>query len=220
MASTDCRRDTDGLRAVAVLGVGVFHAEVLGLRGGFVAVDVFFVISGYLITTILVREHASSGRISILDFCARRLRRLLPAHYAVLVGTTLAVLIREAAADVRRYAVPLLAALTFLSNVCFWRTSGYFSDNASVTPLLHTRSLAVEEHFYLIWPVLLIVLLAWGLTTEIEIIWLKMRQAVSRVCVRIAQASKSMFRIPGRRAKAIYRNATNLSFSQIIVWQA
>ena len=160
MSTISYRPDIDGLRAVAVVGVVLYHAEAFGLRGGFVGVDVFFVISGYLITRILLKEHAQTGRVSILGFYARRVRRLLPALYAMLLVVSVLVLVIYAPGDTRRFAGSLLAALGFVSNVYFWRSSGYFSEDAHIAPLLHTWSLAVEEQFYLFWPLALILMLS------------------------------------------------------------
>jgi peptidoglycan/LPS O-acetylase OafA/YrhL len=154
------RPDIDGLRAVAVTGVVVFHAHVFGLSGGFVGVDVFFVISGFLITRILLEEHAREGRISLVAFYERRVRRLLPAFYAMLAATGIAVAFLYAPVAFENFATSALAALVFASNIYFWQTSGYFSEEAEIAPLLHTWSLAVEEQFYLMWPLVLIVALS------------------------------------------------------------
>lgn len=160
MSSISYRPDIDGLRAVAVIGVVLYHAEAFGLSGGFVGVDVFFVISGYLITVILHKEHATTGQISILGFYARRVRRLLPALYAMLLVVSMVVMALYAPGDASRFAGSLMAALGFVSNVFFWRSSGYFSEDAHIAPLLHTWSLAVEEQFYLFWPLVLAVALS------------------------------------------------------------
>jgi peptidoglycan/LPS O-acetylase OafA/YrhL len=154
------RPDIDGLRAVAVTGVVIFHAHVFGLSGGFVGVDVFFVISGFLITRILLEEHAREGRISLVAFYERRVRRLLPAFYAMLAATGIAVAFLYAPVAFENFATSALAALFFASNFYFWQTAGYFSEEAEIAPLLHTWSLAVEEQFYLMWPLVLIVALS------------------------------------------------------------
>jgi peptidoglycan/LPS O-acetylase OafA/YrhL len=151
------RPDIEGLRGVAVLIVVLFHASLAGVIGGFVGVDVFFVISGFLITGLLLREHERTGRIAFLAFYARRARRLLPAAVVVLVATLVAAL--NLAAPLDRPAVGLDGAAAALSigNIRFALASGdYFANIAGPSPFLHFWSLAVEEQFYLIWPALIL----------------------------------------------------------------
>lgn len=148
------RAEIDGLRAIAVLAVVLYHAGVGG--AGYVGVDVFFVISGYLITSILLAEAQGHGGISLLGFYARRVRRILPALVLVVV-TTLAVgrllLSAEAAVRLERSGA---ASLLFAANFFFQaNTGGYFDPSADEQPLLHLWSLAIEEQFYLAWPLLL-----------------------------------------------------------------
>ncbi len=144
----------DGLRAIAVVAVVLFHAGVPGMPGGFVGVDVFFVISGYLITGLLARELATSGGIDILNFYARRVRRLLPAFTLVLIATLAAgAIVLSPIGEQQELAKSALATTLFASNVYFWRTqTGYFAGPSDQLPLLHTWTLAVEEQFYIIWP--------------------------------------------------------------------
>jgi peptidoglycan/LPS O-acetylase OafA/YrhL len=153
------RFDIQGLRAVAVVLVicdHLFHRP----SGGFVGVDVFFVISGFLITGLLLREFESSGRISLRDFYLRRVRRIAPAATVVLIVTVLASLILLATSRTQSIALDALASFAFLSN---WRfaASGtdYFQIGTAVSPLQHFWSLSVEEQFYLIWPVLMMAVL-------------------------------------------------------------
>jgi peptidoglycan/LPS O-acetylase OafA/YrhL len=150
------RRDIDGLRAFAIVPVVCFHAG-LGLRGGFVGVDIFFVISGYLISSILFRDGAA-GRASILGFYDRRIRRIFPALAVVLVATTAASLFILLPSELIGYAHSLLYAVLFSSNIWFWATTNYFGDPNIDIPLLHTWSLAVEEQFYILWPLVVLVL--------------------------------------------------------------
>jgi peptidoglycan/LPS O-acetylase OafA/YrhL len=151
------RREVDGLRAVAVLPVILFHAGASFLSGGFVGVDVFFVISGYLITAIL-REDIGQGRFSYLDFYERRARRLLPALFVVLLCTCLAAAFLLLPQDTESLAQSVMAVTLFGSNILFWRQSGYFDTAAELKPLLHTWSLSVEEQFYLLFPPVLMLL--------------------------------------------------------------
>jgi peptidoglycan/LPS O-acetylase OafA/YrhL len=152
------RPDVDGLRAVAVGLVILYHYHLGPLSGGFIGVDVFFVISGYLITSILWDE-ISNDRFSIVRFYQRRARRILPPLIIVIATTLILgwfVLLPEDYAALGRQA---LSAMVGVSNVLFWLTTDYFARDASLNPLLHTWSLAVEEQFYLAWPIALA--LAW-----------------------------------------------------------
>lgn len=155
------RPDIDGLRAIAVAIVVAFHAGVPGFTGGFVGVDVFFVISGFLITGLLVDELHATGSISLSRFYARRVRRLLPALAVVIAATLLlgAVLLLSIAGEQQDLAKSALAAALSASNVYFWLGSNYFSVQSDLMPLLHTWSLSVEEQYYLVWPTLLIALM-------------------------------------------------------------
>lgn len=148
------RPEIDGLRALAVGPVVVFHAG-LGMSGGFLGVDVFFVISGYLITAILLSEMAS-GQFRLWHFYARRARRLLPALFAVLIVTTVVAWVLLAPSDLERFGRSLVAVAALSSNVLFWVESGYFDTASELKPLLHTWSLAVEEQFYLLFPIVLL----------------------------------------------------------------
>ncbi len=151
------RPDIDGLRAVAVLSVVFCHAG-LSFPGGYVGVDVFFVISGYLITGLILKD-LDRGTFSLADFWVRRIRRILPALLAVTVATAVAgwfLLIPSAYASLGKSIVGLAL---LVSNVQFWRETGYFTATAEEKPLLHTWSLAVEEQFYLFVPVLLLLLI-------------------------------------------------------------
>ncbi len=152
------RREIDGLRALAVLPVILFHAGFRPFEGGFVGVDVFFVISGYLITTIIVDDH-EAGRFSILKFYERRARRILPALFIVMACCVPFAWLWMTRVQAGDFAESIVATSLFSSNFLFWLESGYFSAAADEKPLLHTWSLAVEEQFYLLFP--LILLLTW-----------------------------------------------------------
>ena len=147
------------MRAIAVLAVVLYHAGI-GPGAGFVGVDIFFVISGYLITSLLLAEWRQNGRIGLLDFYARRARRIVPAALLVALVTILAsrVLLPPAAfTDVLDSSA---AACVFVSNLYFQAvTGGYFDSASAEMPLLHLWSLSVEEQFYLLWPALLALVL-------------------------------------------------------------
>lgn len=155
------RKDIDGLRAVAVGGVVIYHAFPTLLTGGFVGVDVFFVISGFLITSIIASE-AEAGKFSIAGFYERRFRRILPALAFMLAVTTIAAIVILPPAELDQYGQSLLAVAGFASNVLFWHEGGYFDGPAGDKPLLHTWSLAVEEQFYIVWPLIAAGLIAFG----------------------------------------------------------
>ena len=152
--TTTYRPEIDGLRAVAVLAVVFYHAEFEFFSGGFVGVDVFFVISGYLIGRILIAELADGG-FSYAGFFERRARRILPALFFMLLLVVLPAYVLLPPADLQNFANSLLGATWFSSNFIFWAEAGYFDRGSEVKPLLHTWSLAVEEQFYLVFPLLL-----------------------------------------------------------------
>jgi peptidoglycan/LPS O-acetylase OafA/YrhL len=151
------RPDIDGLRAISVVSVVFYHLNKVLVPGGYLGVDIFFVISGFLITSIIWREIAL-GDFSIQRFYNRRIRRILPALYAVLFvvsGMSLLVLLP---ADLIGYGDSLLAALGFVANIYFWRDTDYFARIAEYKPLLHIWSLGIEEQFYIVFPPLLLLL--------------------------------------------------------------
>ncbi|TGP22980.1 acyltransferase [Mesorhizobium sp. M1D.F.Ca.ET.184.01.1.1] len=153
------RTDIDGLRAIAVLAVLFFHLRVSGFAGGFVGVDVFFVVSGFLITRIVAAD-IEAGHFSLAQFYSRRARRLLPAFFTTLLLSCVTAFLLFAPQHLESFAESLAAATFDVSNIFFWHKSGYFDLAVRMKPLLHTWSLSVEWQFYLIWPLLLSALLA------------------------------------------------------------
>jgi peptidoglycan/LPS O-acetylase OafA/YrhL len=152
------RPEIDGLRAIAVIPVIFFHARWNVFRGGYVGVDVFFVISGYLITSIIA-EDLKQKKFSLLDFYERRARRILPALFFIVAICVPVAYLLLLPGDLMRFASSVVAVTTFSSNFLFWSESGYFAPVAELKPLLHTWSLAVEEQFYILFPLILV--LAW-----------------------------------------------------------
>ncbi|MDO9173404.1 MAG: acyltransferase, partial [Actinomycetota bacterium] len=148
----------DGLRAIAVVGVMIYHANHSWLEGGFLGVEVFFVISGYLITLLLIGEHERSGSVNLRQFWKRRFRRLLPALYVMmaLVAVYIAAFLT---AERERTRGDFVAAAAYVTNwYQIWVGQGYSSGEAFV-PLRHLWSLAVEEQFYLVWPLVMVLIL-------------------------------------------------------------
>jgi peptidoglycan/LPS O-acetylase OafA/YrhL len=191
----DYRADIDGLRAVAVLAVIAYHAFPQALPGGFVGVDVFFVISGYLITGIVAREIAA-GRFSLKAFYARRARRILPALAVVLAFALAAGWWVLSPKQLETLCRHVIGGVTFSSNLVLWKESGYFDSDAALKPLLHLWSLAIEEQFYLAWPLVLLAFWRWrvGLTVAIVVASLGACIVLSR------ESAATAFFLPHTRA--------------------
>jgi len=152
------RAEIDGLRALAVVPVILFHAEFEIFSGGFVGVDVFLVISGYLITTILIND-IENNRFSIVGFYERRARRILPALFFVILVSIPIAWLWMIPSQMKDFSQSLVAVSLFVSNISFWLESSYFGATAKEMPMLHTWSLAVEEQYYVFFPIFLV--LAW-----------------------------------------------------------
>ena len=151
------RKEIDGLRALAVIPVILFHAGFTAFSGGFVGVDIFFVISGYLITSLIITDLKAES-FSLIKFYERRARRILPALFFVLLICLPFAWLFLLPSDLNKFAKSLIAVPTFTSNILFWRWSGYFDIASELKPLIHTWSLAIEEQFYLFFPILLLII--------------------------------------------------------------
>ncbi len=149
------QRHVDGLRAVAVLSVVFYHFGYAAFGGGYIGVDVFFVISGYLITRVILDEIKGAGGFQFKRFYIRRMRRLFPAMLATFSSSLIVAAVLFSPEQFQKFGGSLSAAIFSVSNIFFWTESGYFDVNAHLKPLLHTWSLSVEEQFYLFWPALL-----------------------------------------------------------------
>ena len=170
------RREVDGLRAVAVSSVVLFHAGIPGFESGYVGVDIFFVISGFLITSLLL-EDLATGSFSLWTFYERRVRRILPALFFVTATSALAGCLILLPADLEAFSRSVIATVTFWSNFLFWSESGYFDTSTALKPLLHTWSLAVEEQYYILFPPLLAVL------------WVSLRRGLAPILLLMLLAS-------------------------------
>lgn len=155
------RPDIDGLRAVAVLSVVLFHSGVAGMSGGYVGVDVFFVISGFLITTIIARE-VDDGSFSLRRFYERRIRRIAPALFCVLVVVGVFSYLLLLPSEFRQVPSSITGAVLFGSNIIFYLQSDYFAPAAQTNPLLHTWSLGLEEQYYIFFPLMLMAIARFG----------------------------------------------------------
>ena len=158
---TTYRSDIDGLRAIAVVAVVLHHAFPEHVRGGFVGVDIFFVLSGYLISSIILAG-LQKDRFSFADFYARRVKRIFPALFLVLVTTLFMGWNTLIPNELKQLGKHALAGSAFVSNFAFWKEAGYFDVSAISKPLLHLWSLAIEEQFYIFWPFILYALHRWS----------------------------------------------------------
>lgn len=199
MNKNQYRPDIDGLRAIAVLSVLLHHLSPTILPGGFVGVDIFFVISGYLITLQIYKEVCEKS-FSVKNFYKRRINRIIPVLIAVISATFIAGMFLLAPVDLIKLGKSTIYAMLGLSNIFFWREYGnYFAGNSSEAPLLHTWSLGVEEQFYLIWPLIIILLsrLSRAWMASVLLFLAICAVLVSEMGVNIA-ASASYYLLPSR----------------------
>lgn len=205
------RPDIDGLRAIAVLSVITFHAFPRSLRGGFIGVDVFFVISGYLICTILF-ENLDRGTFSFAEFYARRIKRIFPALLVVLIACYAFGWYALLADEYAQLGKHITAGAGFVSNIALWGEAGYFDNAVETKPLLHLWSLGIEEQFYIAWPLLL---------------WLAWRQKFSllRVTALVALVSfgLNLYQTAADPVAAFFSPQTRvweLLFGSLLAWAA
>jgi peptidoglycan/LPS O-acetylase OafA/YrhL len=191
------RKDVDGLRAIAVMAVVVYHCSEALLPGGFIGVDVFFVISGYLITR-LVASDIARGRFSIAEFYVRRTKRIFPALFVVLLSTLAIGVFLLAPSELSNLGRTTAATASFVSNIMFWQETGYFDTAAERKPLLHTWSLAVEEQFYLLWPVTLFLLAKMRIRFQMAV-WSIVVLSFGASCyLAVRQPPAAFFLLPAR----------------------
>jgi peptidoglycan/LPS O-acetylase OafA/YrhL len=193
------RADIDGLRAVAVLAVVIFHAKLGVFSGGFVGVDVFFVISGYLIASIILKDEAA-GRFSLAQFYERRIRRIFPALFVVILFCAAVGALYLTPNDYLLFGRSAFAAMSFWSNFYFARQGGYFAPAAETQPLLHTWSLGVEEQFYLLAPFALLLLSRQLKRWRAPIFWALFAASLGASAWAVHRESASAFFLPQFRA--------------------
>lgn len=193
------RPDIDGLRTIAVLSVLLFHVGIEGFAGGYVGVDIFFVISGYLITRNIVSE-TKNNRFSFGSFYIRRARRLLPAFFFTVAVTFILGAVLLSPQHFERLSSSAVYSIFSTSNFLFWSESGYFDIQSELKPLLHTWSLSVEEQFYLIWPALILFTLHRGsyLYLKIAAIVLFLLSLITSEVLLSKDAEASFFLLPSR----------------------
>jgi peptidoglycan/LPS O-acetylase OafA/YrhL len=205
--STQYRPEIDGLRAVAVLLVVFNHALVGPFSGGFIGVDVFFVISGFLITSIIVREF-DTGTFGYRRFIERRARRIIPALYALLLPISIAAYFLLLEPDRAAYMRSLISTVTFWSNIRFFLDTGYFDIAATYKPLLHTWSLGIEEQFYVVFPIFLIILLKISVLGRFT--WLLLAVVTSFVLQMTAGSTAAFYLLPHRAWELLAGAAASL----------
>lgn len=185
------RADIDGLRAIAVILVVLYHAFPKKMLGGFIGVDIFFIISGFLISTILFKNlHA--GNFSIVDFYRRRVKRIFPALLAVLIACLVGGWFFLLSDEYRQLGKHVAGGATFTSNILLWGEAGYFDASAESKPLLHLWSLAVEEQFYIIWPLIL------------ALIWKRRWNLLFIAMLAVVSFSINIFYLHGNATAAFY----------------
>jgi peptidoglycan/LPS O-acetylase OafA/YrhL len=201
------RKEIDGLRALAVIPVILFHAGFKAFSGGYIGVDVFFVLSGYLITSIILAEK-EAGTFSFIQFYERRCRRILPALFFVMtVCIPFAWLSIIDPVQLKQFAASLISVTLFISNIQFWQESVYFAPAAELKPLLHTWSLAIEEQYYLFFPIFMVLFWGWGkrwLVAIVSIVALS-----SLLCAQISGNLK--ITAPYMEPQFLWFNQSNLS---------
>src|SRR5690606_9365554 len=178
--------------AAAVSAAGVFHVHCRGFGGGYLGVDVLFVISGFLITRLI----ATAPSFDLLDFYKRRARRLLPALFVVLAATTVGALVLMLPPEAESFSESVIASALFAANLFFWSETGYFARASDELPLLHLWSLGVEEQFYLVFPLAMILLARFR---QRPLVWIIALAAASFTGAGFAGASDAFF-LPQLRA--------------------
>jgi peptidoglycan/LPS O-acetylase OafA/YrhL len=198
-AHVSYRPDIDGLRAVAVLLVLMNHVGISRLSGGYIGVDVFFVISGYLITTNILRDLADS-RFSLARFYERRFRRIMPALLVMMVATSIFAFYTFFPSEMKAFVASQIGALFSVSNIVLRQQSGYFDPNSKLKPLLHTWSLGVEEQFYIVFPLLLLCITRWYQRSLKPLLWMLAIASFGMAALAVRHDTSSAFYLAPYRA--------------------
>ncbi|MFC4892125.1 acyltransferase family protein [Pseudofrancisella aestuarii] len=219
MSNIKYRKDIDGLRALAVIAVILYHLDISWIRAGFLGVDIFFVISGFLITSIIIRD-LNNNCFSIKNFYLRRIKRILPALLIVLITTTFFAWLILLPEDLYSYAQSLVSAIASFSNIFFFATLkfGYFSSDSTIIPLLHTWSLGIEEQFYIFWPIILIVAFKFNIKSNKQIFIISSILLISSLIAFLSIKNQIFYYFPFTRAfellfgcsLAILMNSSNI----------
>lgn len=192
------RREIDGLRALAIIPVILYHAGLQGFSGGYVGVDIFFVISGFLITTIILSE-MQTGTFSLIGFYERRARRILPALFLVLLVCLPFAWFWLQPLALKNFSESLIAVILFISNIFFWKHGGYFDIESELNPLLHTWSLAVEEQYYVLFPLFLMVAWRFGKRWIVGLLLLGALASLALAYkVSLSFSTTAFYLLPGR----------------------
>jgi peptidoglycan/LPS O-acetylase OafA/YrhL len=216
------RRDIDGLRALAVLPVVLFHSKIPGFSGGFVGVDVFFVISGYLITG-LIADDWKADRFSFVTFYFRRVRRILPALLCVYVACTILAAAVMMPSDMVEFGRSLVSSAAFVSNHFFYRLADYFGGQSDLKPLLHTWSLSIEEQFYLVWPLVFLAVARWRYGWLPYCVWIVGVISLAASAIMVGQHKEAAFFLAPFRAWELLLGASLALLSRrpaIPAWMA
>jgi len=193
------RNDIVGLRAIAVLPVVIYHISQSYMPGGYVGVDVFFVISGYLIGANILDE-LRIGKFNILNFYAKRVRRIFPAYAFMILIVSIVIFLRFFPSETQNFAATLIASITSVSNIYFWATTNYFSVSAEEIPLIHTWSLSVEEQFYILFPILLMLTFRYWRKSWKAIIFAAFLVSLIACIVSVYSHPDAAFYLPWSRA--------------------
>ncbi len=208
------RKELDGLRALAILPVILFHAGFKVFSGGFVGVDVFFVISGYLITSAILVD-TSAGTFNLARFYERRARRLLPALLLVLTVSIPLAWGSLLPADLKNFSLSLIAVTLFASNFLFWHWSGYFDSASELKPLLHTWSLGVEAQYYLLFPVFFLAVWKFGRRwTLVALILLALASLILAQWTSVDKPFFTFFLLPTRGFELLIGACVSLHLAQ------
>lgn len=214
------RPEIDGLRMIAVLAVIFYHAGFPGFGGGYVGVDIFFVISGFLITAIIARE-IDAGKFTYREFYERRARRILPALFAVCAASAIAAWFLLSPGQMRHFGQSLVATMGFGANIYFYLTSGYFSPAIHTLPLIHMWSLAVEEQFYVVFPIVLVLVARFAPRTRLAlVVAIFVVSLAASLAVQASHPLENFYLVPLRAWELMAGSLLALEEARVRTWVA